>query len=183
MKIVKMTKKGFSLLEILLVLAIAATLVIGAFIIYPKARDNANANTLFNEIGMIRAAVQELYGSRPGYLGLNNQVLRDSNLLPKSMYSPNGQFMSHAGNNISLSVPWNTSYSIQISNVSNATCIKLVKNLYNGMKGVNTVQINNTGYSDYSTDMNMQTISNACSRNDYGTTTPDNNFVSIQFSN
>ena len=183
MKIVKITKKGFSLLEILLVLAIAATLVIGAFIIYPKARDNANANTLFNEIGMIRAAVQELYGSRPGYLGLNNQVLRDSNLLPKSMYSPNGQFMSHAGNNISLSVPWNTSYSIQISNVSNATCIKLVKNLYNGMKGVNTVQINNTGYSDYSTDMNMQTISNACSRNDYGTTTPDNNFVSIQFSN
>ena len=51
------------------------------------------------------------------------------------------------------------------------------------MKGVNTVQINSTGYSDYSTDMNMQTISNACSRNNYGATTLDNNFLSIQFSN
>ncbi|HCJ8469485.1 TPA: prepilin-type N-terminal cleavage/methylation domain-containing protein [Escherichia coli] len=37
LKLIKNKKcKGFSLLEILLVLAIAAALVIGAFIIYPK---------------------------------------------------------------------------------------------------------------------------------------------------
>lgn len=42
--LVKKHKKGFSLLEIILVLAIAAAIVVSAFIIYPKVQSYNRVN-------------------------------------------------------------------------------------------------------------------------------------------
>lgn len=178
MKLIKNKKNslGFTLTEILLVLVIAAAIVISAFIIYPKVRNHNNANTLFTEIALIRGAVQEMYAGRPNYNGLSNQVLIDSGALPKTMIR-NYQIYSQTGSPISVMAIWDDSYLIQISNLSNVACIKIVSNIYKSMGGMNTIQINSTGYAS---NLTLDKISTACSKNDYGTTTPDSNFVSIQ---
>lgn len=41
----RINKKGFSLLELLLVLGIIAALIVAAFIVYPKVQDSNRATT------------------------------------------------------------------------------------------------------------------------------------------
>jgi prepilin-type N-terminal cleavage/methylation domain-containing protein len=52
------SKKGFSLLELLLVLGIIAALVVAAFIVYPKVQASQRAQAESNNIATIQAGVK-----------------------------------------------------------------------------------------------------------------------------
>ena len=77
--------KGFSLLEILLVLAIAAALVIGAFIVYPKVQAGARADAESKNISTIVAGIKSLYTSSSTYTGLTNAVAANAKIFPDNM--------------------------------------------------------------------------------------------------
>lgn len=76
---------GFSLLEILLVLAVAAALVIGAFVIYPKISASQRANTESNNITTIANGIRSLYSGSANVGSLNNTVVINANIAPDTM--------------------------------------------------------------------------------------------------
>ena len=83
-------QKGFSLLELLLVLGIIAALVVGAFIVYPKVQASQRAEAESKNIATIQAGVKSLYTSASSYSGLTNTVAVSAKIFPDNMLSGSG---------------------------------------------------------------------------------------------
>lgn len=79
--------QGFSLLEILLVLGIAAALIIAAFVVYPKVQAANRAQAEAQNIAAIAAGARALYASSASYATVNNTVLLNAKVFPDSMVS------------------------------------------------------------------------------------------------
>lgn len=150
MKLIKKFKKGFSLLEIILVLAIAAALVIAALLIYPKVKSHNNILNEVKNIGLIVAAAKELYGGKANYQGLTTVVLAQSGLLPESLLqdgvkirnSWNGSITYTAGNGSAGNY---TTVQVQSSDIPKDDCFNLVSQLYGAYKGsLDNFQVNYT---------------------------------------
>lgn len=77
--------KGFSLLEILLVLGVAAGLIVAAFVVYPKVQASNRANAESVNITTIAAGVKALFGSQSSFIGLSNTVVNGGNIAPTTM--------------------------------------------------------------------------------------------------
>lgn len=79
------TKKGFSLIELMLVLGIAACISISSFIIYPKVqasakeqRENDDYSSFISEdITKIQNAVQNIMKDKPSYSGLRHMYSKE----------------------------------------------------------------------------------------------------------
>lgn len=84
------SKKGFSLLELLLVLGIVAALVVAAFIVYPKVQASQRAQAESNNIATIQAGVKALYTSASSFTGLTNTVAVQAKIFPDNMLSGTG---------------------------------------------------------------------------------------------
>ena len=84
------SKKGFSLLELLLVLGIIAALVVAAFIVYPKVQASQRAQAESNNIATIQAGVKALYTSASSFTGLTNTVAVQAKIFPDNMLSGSG---------------------------------------------------------------------------------------------
>ncbi|HCK7688078.1 TPA: prepilin-type N-terminal cleavage/methylation domain-containing protein [Salmonella enterica] len=84
------SKKGFSLLELLLVLGIIAALVVAAFIVYPKVQASQRAQAESNNIATIQAGVKALYTSASSFTGLTNTVAVQATIFPDNMLSGTG---------------------------------------------------------------------------------------------
>ncbi|UQY51077.1 type 4 pilus major pilin [Salmonella enterica] len=84
------SKKGFSLLELLLVLGIIAALVVEAFIVYPKVQASQRAQAESNNIATIQAGVKALYTSASSFTGLTNTVAVQAKIFPDNMLSGTG---------------------------------------------------------------------------------------------
>lgn len=79
-------QSGFSLLELLLVLAIIAALAIAAFVIYPRVRDGNQANAEVANVNAIKAGISSLYVSSAGrFPGLTTAVANQGRIFPTSM--------------------------------------------------------------------------------------------------
>lgn len=78
--------KGFSLIELLLVLGVLAILLVAAFVVYPQVRDRNQANAEVSNLTAIKANITNLYASRGGnYGGLNTGVANQARAFPSSM--------------------------------------------------------------------------------------------------
>ncbi|EKN3682209.1 TPA: prepilin-type N-terminal cleavage/methylation domain-containing protein [Yersinia enterocolitica] len=84
------SKKGFSLLELLLVLGIIAALVVAAFIVYPKVQASQRAQAESNNIATIQAGVKALYTSASSFTGLTNIVAVQAKIFPDNILSGSG---------------------------------------------------------------------------------------------
>ncbi|MCY1754814.1 prepilin-type N-terminal cleavage/methylation domain-containing protein [Klebsiella pasteurii] len=82
------SKKGFSLLELLLVLGIVAALIVASFIVYPKVRDARYVDIEAKHIGQIYASVRNVYAGKPDYSGLaTTAVAIPAQFFPDDMLS------------------------------------------------------------------------------------------------
>ena len=78
--------KGFSLIELLLVLGVLAILLVAAFVVYPQVRDRNQANAEVANLTSIKASINNLYASRGGnYAGLTTTVANQARAFPQSM--------------------------------------------------------------------------------------------------
>ena len=78
-------KKGFTLVEILLVVGFIALAGIGIYTVYTKVQMSNSALNESRNINLIKAGIKNLYGSSQGYTGLTNSVLNDARATPDSM--------------------------------------------------------------------------------------------------
>lgn len=76
--------RGFSLIELLLVLGVVALLLVAAFAIYPQVRDRRAATSDARDlIGMV-SAVETVVGVGGNFRGMNNLVVNRAGLVPRS---------------------------------------------------------------------------------------------------
>ncbi|TCL43328.1 prepilin-type N-terminal cleavage/methylation domain-containing protein [Raoultella planticola] len=130
------SKKGFSLLELLLVLGIIAALVVAAFIVYPKVQASQRAQAESNNIATIQAGVKALYTSASSFTGLTNTVAVQAKIFPDNMLSGSGSsatpINAFKGNVVVASADTGpsaatgSSFTITYSNVPAAECTKII---------------------------------------------------------
>lgn len=146
-------KKGFSLLELLLVLGIIAALVVGAFIVYPKVQASQRSEAESKNLATIQAGVKSLYTSASSFSGLTNTVAVGAKVFPDNMLIGTGTSASVVNTfkgNVTLasaatgpSSTAGSSFTITYNNVPAAECTKIVSataaNFYTVTVGSTTV--------------------------------------------
>ncbi|WKS80941.1 MULTISPECIES: type 4 pilus major pilin [Enterobacterales] len=132
----KKSKKGFSLLELLLVLGIIAALVVAAFIVYPKVQASQRAQAESNNIATIQAGVKALFTSASSFTGLTNSVAVQAKIFPDNMLSGSGSAAKPINafkGNVTLAADKTgpsgadgSSFTITYENVPAAECTKII---------------------------------------------------------
>ena len=151
----KNKQRGFSLVEILLVLGIIALLAIAAFIIFPQVQAANRANTEQANITTMAAGIKNLYGATRNYGGttpISPTILIQAKIAPSSMYG-------NATGATALTSSWSqpvlvapvgtTQFSITYNAVPTEVCTRLVPGLLANFQTVTvggaTVTANNPG--------------------------------------
>lgn len=161
--------KGFSLIELLLVLGVLAILLVAAFVVYPQVRDRNQANTEASNLTSIKAGVNNLYASKGGnYTGLTAGVANQARVFPASMnqgtYTDAAPITSSWGGTVAVAVNGaataatrtpggviaaNRSFTITYSSVPDGVCLPLVSSAANNFQGVTvgtTEVLTSTGF-------------------------------------
>ena len=76
--------QGFSLIELLLVLAIIAALAVAAFVIYPRVQAGRAATYEAQVLSSVQASIKGLF-QNGNYFALDNAVAINAKLIPESM--------------------------------------------------------------------------------------------------
>lgn len=153
-------KKGFTLVEILLVVGFMALAGIGIYTVFGKTNTSNKALQESRNINVLKAGIKNIYGGSQGYGGLSNGVLNDSRTTPESMRkvpydSPDSTITNMFGGSV-LVVPTvlggsglNNGFRISYSKVPGDVCSKLVtmvdKNIEQITVNGNIVKVYGTG--------------------------------------
>lgn len=82
---IKKIKKGFTLIEVLIVLGIAAIVAAAAYFTYNSIRTTNQANEEVRNLVLIKTAIQTVYASQRDYDGVSNSIIASSGFLPSNM--------------------------------------------------------------------------------------------------
>jgi len=81
----KKKNKGFTLIEILLVVGFIALASVGVYTIYSKVQVSNNANAESRNIDLIRAGIKSLYASQTNYNALTPTIVNNARITPENM--------------------------------------------------------------------------------------------------
>ncbi|MBN3051398.1 prepilin-type N-terminal cleavage/methylation domain-containing protein [Pectobacterium brasiliense] len=119
-------RKGFSLLELILVLGVIAGLIVSAFMIYPKAQAAQRAEIEVKNITAIVSGINAIYGSSPNYTGINARTLIDAKIIPSQMRVEGSyQVVNIWKGPVNFSYGM-SNFSITYGNVPSVECAKIV---------------------------------------------------------
>ncbi len=131
----KNNAKGFSLIEILLVVGFVALASVGVYTIYNKVQVTNQANQEARNIDLIRAGVKSLYGSKTNFGTVTNTVVNQGRITPENMRDTDTTNLTNIFNSFGGTVTVapgtlgsgaaNNAFIITYSNVPAAICIKL----------------------------------------------------------
>lgn len=129
----KKTSKGFTLVEILLVVGFIALAGIGIYTIYSKVQISNQANQESRNLDTLRAGVKGLYASRPNFTGVTNTVANQARVTPDNMRTENvGEIINSFGGTVTVEPVTlgtgnaNNGVRIIYEEVPSAVCSKLV---------------------------------------------------------
>lgn len=94
--IFKNNQKGFSLLELLLVLGIIAALIVSAFIIYPKVQLAQKTDQDLRDITTITNGIKELYSGKAILELITVQAVINSKIAPDYMVKGNKLYLTNS---------------------------------------------------------------------------------------
>lgn len=136
MKFFKKNKKGFTLIEILLIVGFIALAGLSIYSIYGKVKMSSSALTEGKNLDTLRAGVKNLYGNTQTYVGLTNAILNDARATPDSMriipYTGGStSIINTFGGTVtvlptSLGGGTNNGFQITYANVPGEVCTKLI---------------------------------------------------------
>jgi len=134
-------RKGFSLLELLLVLGIIAALIVAAFIVYPKVQAYRNVKIEASNISTLKSEISSLYsstiGSMPNSYSLNG-VLINAKVVPENMIIGN-KIRNTWGGDVytgTYDIANAAAFVIQYNHVPRDECAKLVMQTATGFEQV-----------------------------------------------
>lgn len=152
--------RGFTLIEILLVLSVIAALSAAFFFLYLNVNESYKINKESNNIMSIKGALDKL-GFQSN--NLNDDTISLLNISANSKTNKNNKILDAWGNPISISSYKTNYYTISYQNMNPESCSRLLKK----MGGIfNTVSVNNSDY-EKSSDIS----SNCSSENNLSTNT------------
>lgn len=124
----KKTEKGFSLLELLLVVAVGAILILAGLAIYRNITQNTDVNEASRMINVLKQETQRLFQGEPDYSALTNTILTNAGVVPaqytngvgiiNSPFSNSAVTFASAGTN-------NENFTLEIVGVPTEACTKL----------------------------------------------------------
>lgn len=164
-------KKGFSLLELILVLGIIAALIVVAFVTYPSVKRNYMVNNISKNIVGAKAIVKELYASTGQYdqAGLNSQYVRNL-AFPSNTYNSKNSgaaYNDYGGTYKLTSQSYMMAFDITINKIPQDACIQLASSLYPSFEMVlvnsKTIYRNNAGAYQTNIAFDMSAVSSGCS--------------------
>jgi prepilin-type N-terminal cleavage/methylation domain-containing protein len=116
--------KGFSLLELLLVVAVGAILLLAGLAVYRNVTDNSKVNESLRILNVTKQETQKLFQGEGNYPAQAlNDVLVDSNAFPTSAL--NGNQPRHPYNGDITVTGIGRTFSILFADVPEASCIKI----------------------------------------------------------
>ena len=129
----KKQNKGFTLVEILLVVGFIALAGIGIYTIYSKVQVSNQANTESRNLDTLRAGVKSLYGGRPNFNGVTATIANNARVTPETMRTVGSAALitnSFGGTVLIAATPLNAipdaGFRITYPQVPSSVCAKLV---------------------------------------------------------
>lgn len=141
----KKNKKGFSLIEMLLVIGVLSVLLIAAFVVYPRVQESSKVSQEVKNIAMIKAGVANYFEQQgSNYTSLGEASTKEGNLfanrarlIPESMnggdyntsalrHSFGGEVWISATTNAHEGYAAGRTLVIRYTDVPSSACIKLV---------------------------------------------------------
>lgn len=133
MKLLKVNKNknaGFTLLELLLVIGIAAIIGAGIYMVYNKVSVGQQAESESRTLDTLRAGVKSIYAASPDYGTVTKAVLIAGRVVPDNMVSGTNLVNSFGGSVTvlpkNLGAGTNNGFEITYPSVPGAVCAKLV---------------------------------------------------------
>ena len=125
-------KKGFTLVEILLVVGFIAIASIGIYVVYAKVNSSGQANAEARNLDVIRAGIKNLYGANKNYSTLTNTVVNSAGITPDAMNRGAGSIVNTFGGAVTVQTATigtaglaNNGFTILYKNVPPDVCAKL----------------------------------------------------------
>ncbi len=121
------TQKGFSLLELLLVVAVGAILILAGLAIYRNISQNTEVNEASRLINVLKQESQRIFQGEPAYTGLTNTVLTNANVVPAKYTTGAGVITTPFNTVITVTVNGTNidEFDILVNNVPQEACLKL----------------------------------------------------------
>ncbi len=170
MKLLRKGKKGFTLVEILLVVGFIALAGIGIYTVYTKVQMSNAALQEGKNLDTIRAGIKNLFGGSQNYTNLANPVVNDARITPDAMrpipYNAGETSITNSFGGavtvvpVSLGTGTNNGFRVTYPNVPGAVCAKLVTGAGTGWDqitvGATVVKAFGTG------SLNVGTLATQC---------------------
>jgi major structural subunit of bundle-forming pilus len=123
-------KRGVTLIEAAMVLAILAVIIAGIMIFYTNADGSRKTSATVSELGAIQQGIRSLYSGQATFTGLSDTVLINTEALPSKMIS--GTTIRHSHNGTVTVAAANagggtaSGFSVQMTNVPSDACSRMV---------------------------------------------------------
>ena len=159
---------GFSLLELLLVVAVGAVLILAGLGAYRLVSENNNSNQALRLVTTLKQQVQQAYQGQASY-GPNAGIVDDLvslRALPSDLATNGtGDSMTAKGQYGAITIIGNgTTFSIQFANVSKGACIKLGQQFKpQNANDFVSLKVGSTTFDQTTTTLTQSTLSTTCS--------------------
>jgi type II secretory pathway pseudopilin PulG len=126
-------RRGFSMVEIGLVLGVVALMIAGAMLFFRSASVAQKTHQSLQQLMLVREAVQVSYMGSPDYTGLDASVVAGSRLIPRQMVKPGATAAAPSGLYHAFNAPILVNdlssgqhYQITFTNIPWAACVRMV---------------------------------------------------------
>ncbi|MCA8354224.1 type 4 pilus major pilin [Burkholderia cepacia] len=165
----KKAARGFTLIEILLVVGFIALAGIGIYVVYNKVQTGNAANTEARNLDTLRAGVKNLYGASVNYANITPAVLLNGRVVPDNMRDAAGaNIVNSFGGTVGVAqatygtgAAANNAFAITYPNVPADVCSKFVTV---GGNSFNRVVVGTTPVKDTATGqiLDVTAMTTAC---------------------
>lgn len=159
----RINKKGFSLLELILVLGVIASLVIAAFIMYPKVRSMQRVDAGVKTLSLIKNVIDTNSSVSKNLTWLTTENIMKMQVIPIDMIKGN-KIINSWGGEIKVSTMGGSSqyYLIEYTQVPIEDCIGFLSLV--AKSGDNFSQVRGNGLNiNFTGDRNLSIITTFCS--------------------
>jgi prepilin-type N-terminal cleavage/methylation domain-containing protein len=167
---IKKNNKGFTLIEVLLVVGFMALAGLAVYTLYNKVNETGKASNESKNIDLLKAGVKNIYGGKLNYNSLTNAVLNDSRVTPDIMraipyITGDTSITNSFGGAVNVTpitlvgTGVNKGFQIEYNNVPGSICSKLVS-LENS--NFSQIKINSTIVKSFGNSLDVAALTTQC---------------------